>query len=288
MQPYPVVIPVVVKAAMASLASLNGDARLVAKSPRRRANAAKRRRCAPRSSSDRAEGKEISGRGATRARERASYLAFSVLVTTLLTGVIVLATYYRFERQAESSDALPLGEMLSTGLLTAGAAIGMEFWARWAHRSLWHASMWELDEKLKCDLTRPIWDLHKSHHKPRQGMWEANDVFAIINAVPATSLFAYGFLHTGILAGLSFGAGLGITVYGLAYMFVHDGLVHRRFPVGPIKEVPYFQRVEAAHKIHHADTFGGVPYGLFLAEQELKEVGGETEIDRVLQRERKL
>lgn len=43
--------------------------------------------------------------------------------------------------------------------------------------------------------------------------------------------------------------GLGITVFGMAYMFVHDGLVHRRFSVGPIANVPYFRRVAAAHKV---------------------------------------
>lgn len=40
-----------------------------------------------------------------------------------------------------------------------------------------------------------------------------------------------------LLAGLCFGAGLGITLFGISYMFIHDGLVHRRFPVGPIAEV---------------------------------------------------
>ena len=43
--------------------------------------------------------------------------------------------------------------------------------------------------------------------------------------------------------------GLGITMFGMAYMFVHDGLVHKRFPVGPIAEVPYLQKVAAAHQV---------------------------------------
>ncbi len=38
-------------------------------------------------------------------------------------------------------------------------------------------------------------------------------------------------------------------MYGMAYMFVHDGLVHRRFPVGPIADVPYLQRVASAHQV---------------------------------------
>ncbi|RZS19900.1 hypothetical protein BHM03_00052340 [Ensete ventricosum] len=67
----------------------------------------------------------------------------------------------------------------------------MEFWARWAHRALWHAS---------------LWNMHESHHRPRDGPFELNDVFAIINAVPAISLMAYGFLNRGLLPGLCFGA----------------------------------------------------------------------------------
>jgi hypothetical protein len=34
-----------------------------------------------------------------------------------------------------------------------------------------------------------------------------------------------------LVGGLSFGAGLGITLFGIMYMFIHDGMVHRRFPV---------------------------------------------------------
>lgn len=32
-------------------------------------------------------------------------------------------------------------------------------------------------------------------------------------------------------------------------MFVHDGLVHKRFAVGPIADVPYFRKVAAAHQV---------------------------------------
>jgi beta-carotene 3-hydroxylase len=67
-------------------------------------------------------------------------------------------------------------------------------------------------------------------------------------------------------AGLCFGAGLGITLFGMSYMFIHDGLVHRRFPVGPI-DVPYLKRVAIAHKLHHSEKYDGVPWGLFLGPQ---------------------
>lgn len=40
-------------------------------------------------------------------------------------------------------------------------------------------------------------------------------------------------------------------MFGMAYMFVHDGLVHRRFPVGPIANVPYLRKVAAAHYVSY-------------------------------------
>jgi beta-carotene 3-hydroxylase len=49
--------------------------------------------------------------------------------------------------------------------------------------------------------------------------------------------------------------GLGITVFGMAYMFVHDGLVHKRFPVGPIANVPYFRKVAAAHQVRPKQNY---------------------------------
>ncbi|CAM8903359.1 unnamed protein product [Rhodiola kirilowii] len=57
-------------------------------------------------------------------------------------------------------------------------------------------------------------------------------------------------------------------------MFFHDGLVHRRFPVGPIADVPYLRKVVAAHHLHHTEKLNGVTYGLFLGPRELEEVGG--------------
>ena len=75
--------------------------------------------------------------------------------------------------------------------------------------------------------------------------------------------------------------GLGITLFGIMYMFIHDGLVHKRFPVGPIADVPYLQRVAAAHKLHHAQRYNGVPWGMFLGPQELEAVGGKEDLDKL-------
>ncbi|KAF4361688.1 hypothetical protein CsatB_002795 [Cannabis sativa] len=205
---------------------------------------------------------------ARKESERFTYLVAAVMSTFGITSMAVLAVYYRFYWQMEGRE-IPLTEMFGTFALSVGAAVGMEFWARWAHKALWHAS---------------LWNMHESHHRPREGPFELNDVFAIVNAVPAIALLSYGFFHKGLVPGLCFGAGLGITVFGMAYMFVHDGLVHRRFPVGPIANVPYFRKVAAAHKLHHSDKFDGVPYGLFLGPKELEQVGGLEELEKEINR----
>ncbi|KAK6936792.1 Fatty acid hydroxylase [Dillenia turbinata] len=213
----------------------------------------------------------VAERVARKKSERFTYLVAAVMSSFGITSMSVMAVYYRFYWQMEGGD-IPVSEMFGTFALSVGAAVGMEFWARWAHRALWHASLWHM---------------HESHHRPREGPFELNDVFAIINAVPAIALLSYGFFHKGLVPGLCFGAGLGITVFGMAYMFVHDGLVHRRFPVGPIANVPYFRRVAAAHQLHHSDKFNGVPYGLFLGPKELEEVGGLEELEKEINRRNK-
>ncbi|CAI9771935.1 unnamed protein product [Fraxinus pennsylvanica] len=213
----------------------------------------------------------LAEKSARKKSERLTYLAAAVMSSFGFTSMAVLSVYYRFSWQVEGGE-IHYAEMFGTFGLSIGAAVGMEFWARWAHRALWHASMWHV---------------HESHHRPREGPFELNDVFAMINAIPAIALFTYGFFHKGLIPGLCFGAGLGITVFGIAYMFVHDGLVHRRFPVGPIANVPYFRRVAAAHQLHHSDKFNGVPYGLFLGPQEVEGIGGIEELEKEVNRRSK-
>ncbi|KAK1366574.1 Beta-carotene 3-hydroxylase [Heracleum sosnowskyi] len=210
----------------------------------------------------------VEERKARKKSERFTYLVAAVMSSLGITSMAVLAVYYRFSWQMEGGE-IPYSEMVGTFALSVGAAVGMEFWARWAHEALWHASLWHM---------------HESHHKPREGAFELNDVFAIMNAVPAIALLAYGFFHKGYFPGLCFGAGLGITVFGIAYMFVHDGLVHKRFPVGPIADVPYFRKVAAAHQLHHMEKFKGVPYGLFLGPKEVEDVGGHEALEMEINR----
>lgn len=196
-------------------------------------------------------------------REQLVYQISAIGATFLVTSMAISATYYRLF-YLHDNGVFPWSEFAATLVLVFGGVVGMEMYARWAHKALWH------------DFA-PAWKLHKSHHEPRTGPFELNDIFAVINAVPAFGLCVYGFVTPNLLGGICWGSGLGITLFGMMYMFVHDGLVHKRFPVGPIAEVPYLKRVAAAHKLHHMNDFNGLPWGLFLAEQELQGVPGAIE-----------
>lgn len=201
-----------------------------------------------------------------------------------VTSIAITATYFRILREVDvNGGVFPVAELVAQLALIAGAAVGMEFYARYAHKHLWHGSWWSMSSKYRREWNKPIWLLHESHHLPREGAFEANDVFALVNGVPAFALCAYGFFTPGVFGGLCFGAGLGITLYGIAYMYVHDGLVHKRFPTGPLGKLPLMRKIAAGHTIHHTEAFEGVPWGLFLGIQELEAVpGGIAELDKVV------
>jgi len=223
-------------------------------------------------------------RAEARSRQQSQYQSAAIATTLGIGGTAILATFYRFSWHTPDGAGVPYVELFASLAFTVGAAVGMEMYARYAHKHLWHESwMWALPKDWRAEWNKPFWKLHQSHHEPREGAFEQNDIFAVANAVPAIALILYGFLHGGVVPGMCFGAGLGITIFGMAYMFVHDGLVHKRFPVGPIAEVPYLKKIAMGHKLHHSEKFGGAPWGLFFGLQELERLeGGLEEIDSML------
>ena len=60
---------------------------------------------------------------------------------------------------------------------------------------------------------------------------------------------------------------LGVTLYGVVYAFVHDGLVHQRWPFRWMPRNGYARRLVQAHKLHHAvqTREGAVSFGFVLA-----------------------
>jgi len=108
-----------------------------------------------------------------------------------------------------------------------------------------------------------LWSLHKSHHEPRVGAFEKNDLFGVFFSIPSIILIYVGVNHfTPALA-----AGLGILGYGLIYFFYHDILVHRRIDFGWRPQRGYFARIVQAHRLHHTveSKEGCVSFGFIFA-----------------------
>jgi beta-carotene 3-hydroxylase len=146
--------------------------------------------------------------------------------------------------------------MMSVAIWIAVAlavAAAMELWAAFLHGRVWHHSLWRV---------------HRSHHVKRTGRFESNDILSSLHAPIAIALILYGCAGApGVIRDLAFGAGIGMTLFGVAYVIVHDGLVHGRLPVAGLAKIPFFARIRAAHLEHHAR--GREPFGLFLGPREI-------------------
>lgn len=92
------------------------------------------------------------------------------------------------------------------------------------------------------------WVWHKSHHHPRKGLFELNDLYGFVFAVPSVVLIVAGSAELD----WRFWAGLGIALYGLAYFLVHDVFVHQRVKWLKKTNVPYFRAMRLTHHLHHA------------------------------------
>lgn len=95
-----------------------------------------------------------------------------------------------------------------------------------------------------------LWSLHRDHHDPqhKHGFFELNDFFFLIFGIPGICLLLLG-TYGGSLYCLS--AGIGITLYGACYFFVHDIFIHQRFKVLRNTQHWYFKAIRRAHKMHH-------------------------------------
>jgi len=137
------------------------------------------------------------------------------------------------------------------------ALVGMEAVAWSTHKYVMHGFLW-------------CW--HESHHLPRKGMFEKNDLFALVFAVPSIVLIYIGTFGTGWNSPHWFWAGLGVASYGLIYFLFHDFLVHRRIPHNYLPKSRYLRRIVHAHRLHHViqTKHDGVSFGFMVTESPLR------------------
>ncbi len=94
-----------------------------------------------------------------------------------------------------------------------------------------------------------LWYLHEDHHQPKYPhLFEKNDLFFVIFAIPSIALFYFG-VHPEL--NFLFFIGLGILLYGIAYFLVHDVLIHQRFKWFKKTKNKYLIGLRKAHKVHH-------------------------------------
>lgn len=160
-------------------------------------------------------------------------------------------------------------------VIVLGTAAAMETVAWFVHKHVMHGWGWR-------------W--HRSHHIPARPGFQENDFFALVPALISVALIWLDDWAFGPL----FWAGLGMALYGVLYLFVHEGLAHGRWPLKWRPRHRYVKRLIQAHRLHHAvDTRdGGVSFGFLYAppirmlRDELRERQG-LQRDRVTPRERR-
>lgn len=101
--------------------------------------------------------------------------------------------------------------------------------------------------------------LHDSHHRPETGLFELNDLYPVMFASVTIMAMAAGSSFPSLRPMLV--VGIGVTAYGMAYMFVHDVYIHRRLPFFRSRWA-VGDKLAQAHRIHH--LYGGEPYGMLL------------------------
>jgi len=92
------------------------------------------------------------------------------------------------------------------------------------------------------------WYFHKDHHQPTKGVFEKNDVYFLIYAIPSWLLIMFG-----MMAGndIRVSIGSGIALYGIAYFLVHEVFIHQRLSWFKRTDNVYFRAIRKAHKVHH-------------------------------------
>lgn len=93
-----------------------------------------------------------------------------------------------------------------------------------------------------------LWYLHKDHHQPNGSIFEKNDWFFVIFAVPSWLCIMLGLQYKFYWVAA---IGFGILLYGIAYVLVHEIIIHQRIKWFSRSNNLYVKALRWAHKMHH-------------------------------------
>ena len=160
---------------------------------------------------------------------------------------------------------------MTSWIVVLVAFVAMEAVSYLAHRFVMHG---------------PGMGLHRSHHRRTPSRFEANDLFPVTFAGVTILAMAAGTTLPSL--DVLFDVGVGVTLYGASYAFVHDVYIHGRLGSW-VPSVGVLEWLRSSHEIHH--LFGGEPYGMLLpivpqrlreraATLTLRQVGTETRLEK--------
>lgn len=98
-----------------------------------------------------------------------------------------------------------------------------------------------------------LWSIHKDHHIQSGKLFQKNDSFLLVFAIPSWLLIMLGIFDS---YDYKFWIGLGILIYGVIYFLFHDVLIHKRYKKirkSIFRNVSnkYLQAIIKAHHAHH-------------------------------------
>lgn len=95
----------------------------------------------------------------------------------------------------------------------------------------------------------PLWFLHRGHHlgAKKYGL-QLNDLFALFFATPSFLSILFSALYRIPSLGA---VGFGIMLYGFAYFFIHDVVIHQRIRFTLFSNIFYIKTLIKAHHDHH-------------------------------------
>ena len=108
----------------------------------------------------------------------------------------------------------------------------------------------------------PLWNIHKTHHQASKSFFELNDLFSLLFGSIAIVLIIVGLEQLDY----RFWMGVGISLYGISYFFLHDVLIHRRVKWFEKPKNSFLRGIFKAHQAHHATNKkdDAVSFGLFV------------------------
>lgn len=112
----------------------------------------------------------------------------------------------------------------------------------------------------------PLWKIHKTHHQPSKSWFELNDLFSLFFGSVAILLIFLGVDNLDY----RFWIGIGISIYGMTYFWLHDLMIHKRVKLFKKPQNTFLQGIFKAHQAHHFTNQkeGAVSHGLFFVKKK--------------------